>query len=62
MFYDMPEEGMGSSLTVRSADAIDATLTDYSNGLPGVPGTNVKPRPPEFDARALRLPRSDSRE
>jgi hypothetical protein len=27
---------------------VDATLTDYSNGLPEVPGMEIEPRPPDF--------------
>ena len=48
MFYDLPEDGVEVTLSVRSTDPIDATLTDYSNGLPEVPGMEIEPRPPEF--------------
>jgi hypothetical protein len=48
MFYNLPESGIEIKLAVRSTEPIDATLTDYSNGLPDVPGMEVEPRPPEF--------------
>jgi hypothetical protein len=48
MFYNLPEEGVDVTLSVRSKDNIDATITDYSNGLPDVPGMEVESRPPEF--------------
>jgi hypothetical protein len=48
-YYNLPEMGVEMTLSVRSTDAIDATLTDYSNGLPDdVPGMEIEPRPPEF--------------
>jgi hypothetical protein len=47
-FYDLPEDGIEITLSIRSTGPIDATLTDYSNGLPEVPGIKIEPRPPEF--------------
>jgi hypothetical protein len=47
-FYNLPEGGVEIVLSVRSTGAIDATLTDSSNGLPEVPGMEIEPRPPEF--------------
>lgn len=47
-FYNLPEDGIEITLSVRSSEPIGATLTDYSNGLPDVPGMEVEPRPPEF--------------
>jgi hypothetical protein len=47
-FYNLPDDGIDITLSVRSSRPIGATLTDYSNGLPDVPGMEVKPRPPEF--------------
>lgn len=46
-FYNLPEEGVEISLSVRSTRPIGATLTDYSNGLPKVPGMEIEARPPE---------------
>jgi hypothetical protein len=47
-FYNLPEEGIEITLSVRSTGPIEATLTDYSNGLPDPPGMRIEPRPPEF--------------
>jgi hypothetical protein len=47
-FYNLPEEGIEITLTLRSNGSIDATLTDYSNGLPDIPGMEIEQRPPEF--------------
>jgi hypothetical protein len=47
-FYNLPEDGIEITLSVRSTEPIEATLTDYSNGLPDVPGVEIEPRPPEF--------------
>jgi hypothetical protein len=47
-FYNLPEDGIEITLSVRSTEPIYATLTDYSNGLPDVPGVEVEPRPPGF--------------
>ena len=48
MFYNLPAEGVEIALSVRPTATIDATLTDYSNGLPEIFGTEIEPRPPEF--------------
>jgi hypothetical protein len=47
-FYNLPDEGVEITLLMRSTDTIDATLTDYSNGLPEIPGMEIEPRSPEF--------------
>jgi hypothetical protein len=47
-FYNLPDNGIEITLSVRSTESIDATLTDYSNGLPDLPGMTIKPRPPDF--------------
>jgi hypothetical protein len=47
-FYNLPEEGIEITLSVRSTEPIEATLTDYSNGLPDPPGMHIEPRPPQF--------------
>ena len=48
VFYNLPEDGIEITLSVQSTESIDTTLTDYSNGLPQIPGTEIEPRPPEF--------------
>jgi hypothetical protein len=48
MFYNLPQDGVEIMLSVRSAEAIRAILTDYSNDLPNIPGMQIQPRPPEF--------------
>jgi hypothetical protein len=45
-FYNLPEEGVEISL--RSTGLSKVVLTDYSNGLPDVPGMEIKARPPEY--------------
>ena len=47
-FYNLPQDGVEIRLSVRSTEPFEATLTDYSNGLPDVPGMEIEPRPPEF--------------
>jgi hypothetical protein len=47
-FYNLPKDGIEITLSVRSTEPISATVTDYSNGLPDVPGMEIEPRPPEF--------------
>jgi hypothetical protein len=47
-FYNLPDDGVVVTLSVRSTESFGATLTDYSNGLPDVPGIEIEPRPPEF--------------
>lgn len=47
-FYNLPKEGIEINLSVRSTGPVQVDLTDYSNGLPDVPGMEVEPRPPEF--------------
>jgi hypothetical protein len=48
MFYNLPPEGIEIELTVAGDGPLTGTLTDYSNGLPELPGLTVAPRPPEF--------------
>ena len=47
-FYNLPDEGVEITLSVQSTESIDATLTDYSNELPEIFGTEIEPRPLEF--------------
>jgi hypothetical protein len=47
-FYNLPADGIEITLSVRSTEPISATVTDYSNGLPDVPGMEIAPRSPEF--------------
>lgn len=39
---------MDITLSVSSSEPIGVTLTDYSNGLPDVPGMEIEPRSPGF--------------
>jgi Peptidase family M28 len=54
--YNLGTRGMTVTLLVRSRAPITGTLTDYSSGLPHIPGTNVQQRsgaflPAPFDFR-----------
>ncbi|MFI7493686.1 hypothetical protein ACH9D2_03045 [Kocuria sp. M4R2S49] len=43
--YNLGEEGLRITVSTRGAGPITGTLTDYSNGLPPVPGMTIRPRP-----------------
>jgi hypothetical protein len=43
--YNLGEDGMRITVSTRSTGPITGTLTDYSNGLPSVPGVTIRPRP-----------------
>jgi hypothetical protein len=47
-FYNLPKDGIEVTLSIRSTRPMGVTLTDYSNGLPDVPGMEMESRPPEF--------------
>ena len=47
-YYNLPEDDIEITLSVRSTEPFEATLTDYSNGLPDVPGMEKESRPPKF--------------
>jgi hypothetical protein len=54
--YNLGTRGMTVALSIRSTAAITGALTDYTNGLPHIPGMNVQPRsnafmPAPFDFR-----------
>ena len=46
--YNLGADGIQITLAVRSPDPITGTLTDYSNGLPDLPGMPMAERPQEF--------------
>lgn len=48
MVHNLPPGGLEVTLAVQGAGPIGATVQDFSNGLPEVPGITVTPRPPEF--------------
>lgn len=45
--YNLGAHGIQITLSVRGTDPITGTLTDFSNGLPDLPGEPVTERPPE---------------
>jgi hypothetical protein len=46
--YNPGTQGIDVTITVRSTQAITGTLTDFSNGLPDLPGITVSERPTEY--------------
>ena len=46
--YNLGEDGIELTISLRSAEPVTGTLTDYSNGLPAIEGLTVSPRPAEF--------------
>jgi hypothetical protein len=47
-YYGLPDKGFALTLKVSSAAPIKITVQDLSNGLPGVPGMTIKPRPADL--------------
>jgi hypothetical protein len=45
MYYAPPDEGFDLQVGMRSRDRIRLIVTDYSNGLPDIPGMTITPRP-----------------
>jgi hypothetical protein len=48
LYFGLPRGGVDVDLTLRGSGAMTGTLTDYSNGLPSLPGMAVTPRPAGF--------------
>jgi hypothetical protein len=48
LYFGLPRGGVDVDLTLRGSGAMTGTLTDYSNGLPSLPGMAVTPRPASF--------------
>ena len=46
--YNLGEDGIELTISLRSTEPVTGTLTDYSNGLPAIEGLTVSPRPAEF--------------
>jgi membrane protease YdiL (CAAX protease family) len=46
--YNPGDRGLDVTISIRSTEPVTGTLTDFSNGLPDVPGIDVRDRPPEF--------------
>ena len=46
--YNLGEQGLRVSLTVRSRDRITGVLADFSNGLPEIAGLTIRDRSSEF--------------
>jgi hypothetical protein len=46
--YNLGDDGIELSISVRATATITGTLTDYSNGLPDIAGMTVRDRPAEF--------------
>jgi hypothetical protein len=46
--YNLDSDGIEITLSVRSTGDITGTLTDYTNGLPDIPGLNVDSRPADL--------------
>jgi hypothetical protein len=46
VYIAVPPDGVAVTLQVRSTQPITLALTDYSHGLPDIPGMDVAPRPP----------------
>ncbi len=45
VYIAFPREGIPLKLAVKSAEPIKVRLTDYSHGVPVIPGLTIKPRP-----------------
>lgn len=46
--YPPGDRGVEVTISVRSMEPVTGTVTDFSSGLPDVPGIDVTSRPPEF--------------
>jgi hypothetical protein len=46
--YNPGDRGVEVTVSLRSTEPVTGTITDFSSGLPGVPGIDVTTRPPEF--------------
>jgi len=46
--YNPGDEGVEVTLSVRGSGPITGTLTDFTNGLPAIPGMSIAGRPPQF--------------
>lgn len=45
--YNPGDKGIEVTLSVRGSEPITATLTDFTNGLPDIPGLSITDRPPQ---------------
>jgi hypothetical protein len=48
IYNAFPEEGIDLELTLGNREAFEVEVRDSSNGLPEIPGFDVRPRPPDM--------------
>jgi hypothetical protein len=48
LYFGLPPRGVAVTLTVKASGPLTGTVTDYSNGLPTIPGFTVNGRPAKY--------------